>query len=395
MAAILLHLLVSSRTSNSFRISSRALRQRAVVRMGTASKSGDAVVVYSTAGCQYCVRAKGALDAAGVDWVGVDVGGDPDARRALADRVGGVTSVPQIFAGESLVGGFDDLQAALADGSFLDMVTTLGLRRKTPVTAADFEDTADGDASLLLEGSALEGGALNVLNDAVLERGDFFAVAQELQARSLRLFDECVKPDGSGVDYARLRTSPRMREFVQVAAKLASPAGLDDGDAPAAAELAGLSPAFWINLYNAMVMHANVVVGHPRNPEERSLFFSGASGARYRVGPFLLSLDDIEHGILRGSPAKDPRAFKPDDPRRVLAVREPDPRIHFALNCGAKSCPPISLFTADGLKEELKAVTEAFVSSDVSLDDDTGAVNLSKIFLWYVTCLAFLRVNPF
>lgn len=48
----------------------------------------------------------------------------------------------------------------------------------------------------------------------------------------------------------------------------------------------------------------------------------GVSGphGRYRVGGFDFSLDDLEHGVLRGSPAGDPRAFADGDPRQFLAV---------------------------------------------------------------------------
>ncbi len=40
--------------------------------------------------------------------------------------------------------------------------------------------------------------------------------------------------------------------------------------------------------------------------------------------------------------------FKKSDPRLSIALESVDPRIHFALNCGAKSCPPIKTFSAKG-----------------------------------------------
>ena len=45
-----------------------------------------------------------------------------------------------------------------------------------------------------------------------------------------------------------------------------------------------------------------------------------------------------------------------------------EPRIHFALVCGAKSCPPIKLYSPDTLEEGLAGAAEAFIASDVEVD---------------------------
>lgn len=49
-------------------------------------------------------------------------------------------------------------------------------------------------------------------------------------------------------------------------------------------------------------------------------------------------------------------------------VRPLDPRIHFALVCGAKSCPPIKLYSAATLEEGLSAAADTFCASDVEVD---------------------------
>eukprot|EP00750_Incisomonas_marina_P027674 INCI6221.4.p1 GENE.INCI6221.4~~INCI6221.4.p1 ORF type:complete len:577 (-),score=95.81 INCI6221.4:588-2318(-) len=54
--------------------------------------------------------------------------------------------------------------------------------------------------------------------------------------------------------------------------------------------------AFFLNLYNLMVQHAFVALGVPSSPRQRMLFFDAV---KYSVGGFTLSLNDIEHGILR------------------------------------------------------------------------------------------------
>lgn len=62
-----------------------------------------------------------------------------------------------------------------------------------------------------------------------------------------------------------------------------------------------------------------------------------------------------------------------------------DARIHFALVCGAKSCPPIKLYSADTLEEGLSAAAEAFCESEVSVDVSKHEVMVSKILKWYFT----------
>jgi len=69
-----------------------------------------AVTIYSSASCAYCVAAKNFLNSKGIGWNEVRIDMDPAERQkmvALAKR----TSVPQIFIGDTHVGGYDDLMA--------------------------------------------------------------------------------------------------------------------------------------------------------------------------------------------------------------------------------------------------------------------------------------------
>ena len=119
----------------------------------------------------------------------------------------------------------------------------------------------------------------------------------------------------------------------------------------------------------------------------RSAFFNGV---RFTVGQETYSFQDFEHGFLRGN-RKAPYSMKPQfgrkDPRLALAKRigEPDCRIHFALNCGAKSCPPMRTFTADGLDEELRIVSQAFCedSDNCEINVKKRTIFLNKILGWY------------
>ena len=68
------------------------------------------VIVYSTAVCPYCVRAERLLEAKGVAVQKISVDLDPEERIKMMERTGRRT-VPQIYVGETHVGGFDDLYA--------------------------------------------------------------------------------------------------------------------------------------------------------------------------------------------------------------------------------------------------------------------------------------------
>lgn len=69
------------------------------------------VRVYTTSFCAFCVRAKRLLDAKGVEYDEVDVGGDDVTRDWLVQATGGRRTVPVIFVGDHCVGGFDELYA--------------------------------------------------------------------------------------------------------------------------------------------------------------------------------------------------------------------------------------------------------------------------------------------
>ncbi len=67
---------------------------------------------------------------------------------------------------------------------------------------------------------------------------------------------------------------------------------------------------------------------------------------------------------LLGKPQWAGPTFRPGDPRAALAVNPPDPRIHFALNCGAASCPPIRVFKPASLEAGLEAAAQAFCAGE-------------------------------
>ncbi|MCD6046781.1 MAG: glutaredoxin [Gammaproteobacteria bacterium] len=73
------------------------------------------IIVYTTATCPYCVNAKKLLDQKGVAYEEIRVDLDPDKREEMMTRANRRT-VPQIFIGDTHVGGCDDLYALEREG---------------------------------------------------------------------------------------------------------------------------------------------------------------------------------------------------------------------------------------------------------------------------------------
>lgn len=149
--------------------------------------------------------------------------------------------------------------------------------------------------------------------------------------------------------------------------------------------------AFFVNIYNAIVTHA--VARCKLTPKtalaqlERLKFYATYS---YIIGEYPYCLNDIENGILRGNrPSPVPFTsvpFRAGDARSAFCVKC-DPRIHFALNCGAKSCPPIAVYSSEPsvFESQLVMATELFLDDNVSIEPASQytVIRLSKIFDWY------------
>jgi hypothetical protein len=144
--------------------------------------------------------------------------------------------------------------------------------------------------------------------------------------------------------------------------------------------------AFWINLYNTTVIHGVIELGLEQSVKEFPGFFDRIT---YEIGGHLFSLNAMEHGILRGNRRPPYRLFRPfqkGDPRLAFAVMPMDPRIHFALVCGARSCPPIGFYDAEQIDFQLQLASTSFINSpQVKILPEERLVFLSMIFKWYKT----------
>ncbi|NJP04644.1 MAG: DUF547 domain-containing protein [Chloroflexaceae bacterium] len=145
--------------------------------------------------------------------------------------------------------------------------------------------------------------------------------------------------------------------------------------------------AFWINLYNALVIDSVITHGVRESVTEG---FSGVLGffrrAAYIVGGQRLSCEDIEHGILRenrGNPYVPGNQFPQDDRRRSWIMTPMDVRIHWALNCASRSCPPIQVYDPASIETQLETAMRSFLDKTTSIDTQQGSVHLSSILNWY------------
>ncbi len=201
-------------------------------------------------------------------------------------------------------------------------------------------------------------------------------------AVQLRRAINAVKMDGinpvtNRVDYAGLRGRDAFRRYEDAVRAL-------DRFNPLTLTSDAERKAFWINLYNALILHAVIAYGVRESITEIRGVFDRAA---YVVGGYRFSADDIEHGILRanrGHPAIPGARFAGRDPRAVFALKTLDPRIHFTLNCGATSCPPIGFYDAEKIDAQLTLAAQHFLTDGgLVLDRDARCVQLSRIFSWY------------
>ncbi|WKN40966.1 DUF547 domain-containing protein [Tunicatimonas pelagia] len=140
--------------------------------------------------------------------------------------------------------------------------------------------------------------------------------------------------------------------------------------------------AFWINVYNGSVQH--ILMKQPELFEDRGAFFKKD---QVRIAGEIISLDKIEHGIIRGSKIKwllglvsDPFADKYE---RTFRTDSADGRIHFALNCGAKSCPYIAIYNAPYMNEQLDEIARQFLNRTSTYEPDEEKVFVTSLFSWF------------
>jgi hypothetical protein len=122
--------------------------------------------------------------------------------------------------------------------------------------------------------------------------------------------------------------------------------------------------AFYCNAYNAWILH-ETLEKYPTKSVKDALFTFFTS-KRITVAGQQTSFKALEDNVIR---------------------KLGDPRIHFALNCASRSCPPLSrqAFTGGNLEGQFESLAKGYINSDrgVRFNAGTKTAELSKIFDWY------------
>jgi hypothetical protein len=140
--------------------------------------------------------------------------------------------------------------------------------------------------------------------------------------------------------------------------------------------------AFWINIYNAYILV--ILSENPELYDDKKAFFKKE---QIPIAGKLLSFEKIEHGIIRKSQWSlgqgRIRKWFPNKLERRLRIRKRDYRIHFALNCGAKDCPPVTIYNPEELDEQLDQGTELFLKQNSDYHPEKNEVAVTSLFNWF------------
>jgi hypothetical protein len=142
--------------------------------------------------------------------------------------------------------------------------------------------------------------------------------------------------------------------------------------------------AFWLNVFHILTLHSHVKGYRVSSWGKRREFFRAL---RYRIAGQELSLHDVQHGVLRGNRApggwfsRPPFGSATSDRRTRLSLNEPDPRIHFALNVGARSSPTMRVYSAESIDDDLHYATQAYLRKHVVVYESENAVVLPAPFI--------------
>ncbi|KAG5089540.1 hypothetical protein JHK86_002152 [Glycine max] len=135
--------------------------------------------------------------------------------------------------------------------------------------------------------------------------------------------------------------------------------------------------AFWINIHNALVMHAFLAYGIPQNNVKRVFLLLKAA---YNVGGHTISADTIQNTILKCRMSRPGQwlrllfsqrsKFKAGDRRQAYALEQAEPLSHFALCSGNHSDPAVRVYTPKRVFQELEVAKDEYIRANLGVRKD-------------------------
>ncbi|KAG7590366.1 Ternary complex factor MIP1 leucine-zipper [Arabidopsis suecica] len=148
--------------------------------------------------------------------------------------------------------------------------------------------------------------------------------------------------------------------------------------------------AFWINIHNALVMHAYLAYGTHNRARNTSVLKAAYDIGGYRINPFIIqsSILGIRPHYTSPSPLlqtlfSPSRKSKTCSVRHIYALEYPEALAHFAISSGAFTDPTVRVYTADRIFRDLRQAKQEYIRSNVRVYKGTKIL-LPKIFQHYV-----------
>ncbi|XP_057490345.1 uncharacterized protein LOC130776217 [Actinidia eriantha] len=201
-------------------------------------------------------------------------------------------------------------------------------------------------------------------------------ISSRLRFLSYAIFEAYISEDGKHVDYRSIHGSEEFARYLRIVEELQR---VDLQAMPKEEKL-----AFFINLFNMMVIHAILVWGHPAGALERRKLLGDF---KYVISGCTYSLSAIQNGILRANKRPPYNLIKPfglKDKRFKVSLPYSEPLIHFALVCGSRSGPAFRSYSPGNIDKELMEAACNFLrNGGLIIDVNAKVASVSKILKWY------------
>lgn len=206
---------------------------------------------------------------------------------------------------------------------------------------------------------------------------DASKLSQSLAKIMSAILEAYASDDRGSVDYLGISNSEEFRRYLQVVQDLQR---VNIMSLSAEAKM-----SIFLNLYNAMAIHAVIRIGHPGGMIDRRSFFSDFL---YVIGGYPYSLNTIKNGILRNNqrpPFSIAKPFGSREKRLQLCFPKVNQLIHFGLCNATRSSPVVKFFSQQGVESELRHAAREFFQRDDAMQVDLAkrTVYLSRMIKWY------------